>query len=249
MSENPSHEPSSAAEDVAEPTGAHAAAPVTTTHTSHAAGTSKFAKWGTLAALVLAILGVAGAAYGYFYPNENAAGSGKYSDQQRNDAKKHICETFKIVDRAVVRNSHLKNPDNGGPIGALSVATAQRFAFYDGGAFLRDRVAAEPATPKDLADNANALGTQLEELSIGYLAGAQDFAQDELGQNLDDKIKKIVEICKYPAVAAVNAARGNRPAGRTRVRGPSSCRSAGALPLQMSEISSRCGRRARAWGP
>ena len=58
-----------------------------------------------------------------------------YSDQQRKDAKKHICETFKIVDRAVVRNSHLKNPDNGGPIGALSVATAQRFAFYDGGAF------------------------------------------------------------------------------------------------------------------
>ena len=57
-------------------------------------------------------------------------------------------------------------------------------------------MAAEPATPKDLADNANSLGTQLEELSIGYLAGAQDFAQDELRQNLDDKIKKIVDICK-----------------------------------------------------
>lgn len=196
MSETPSHEPSSAAEDVTESVAAPAATPATTTHTSHAAGSSKFAKWGTLAALVLAILAVAGAAYGYFFPNESAAAAGKYTDQQRSDAKKHICETFKIVDRAVVRNSHLKNPDNGGPIGALSVATAQRFAFYDGGAFLRDRVAAEPATPKDLADNANALGTQLEELSIGYLAGAQDFAQDELRQNLDDKIKKIVEFCK-----------------------------------------------------
>ncbi len=172
------------------------AAPAATTPTSHAAGPSKFAKWATIAALVLAILALAGAAYGYFYPNESAAAAGKYSDQQRNDAKKHICETFKIVDRAVVRNSRLKNPENGGPIGALSVATAQRFAFYDGGDFLRDRVAAEPATPKDLADNANSLGTQLEELSIGYLAGAQDFAQDELRQNLDDKIKKIVEICK-----------------------------------------------------
>jgi hypothetical protein len=183
MSETPSHEPSSAAEDVTESGGAHAAAPVTTTPAPHAAAPSRFAKWGTIAALVLAILALAAAA-------------GKYTDQQRSDAKKHICETFKIVDRAVVRNSHLKNPDNGGPIGALSVATAQRFAFYDGGAFLRDRVAAEPATPKDLADNANALGTQLEELSIGYLAGAQEFAQDELRQNLDDKIKKIVDICK-----------------------------------------------------
>jgi hypothetical protein len=195
MSETPSHEPSSAAEDVTESGGAHAA-PVTATPTSHVAAPSRFAKWGTIAALVLAILAVAGATYGYFFPNESAAAAGKYTDQQRSDAKKHICETFKIVDRAVVRNSHLKNPDNGGPIGALSVATAQRFAFYDGGAFLRDRVAAEPATQKDLADNANALGTQLEELSIGYLAGAQDFAQDELRQNLDDKIKKIVEICK-----------------------------------------------------
>jgi hypothetical protein len=197
MSETPSNEPSSAAEDVTKSAGAHAAAePVAATPTSHGAAPSRFAKWGTIAALVLAILAVAGAAYGYFFPNESAAAAGKYTDQQRNDAKKNICETFKIVDRAVVRNSHLKNPDNGGPIGALSVATAQRFAFYDGGAFLRDRVAAKPETPKDLADNANALGTQLEELSIGYLAGAQDFAQDELRQNLDDKIKKIVEICK-----------------------------------------------------
>jgi hypothetical protein len=191
MSETP-NEPSSAPEEVTE----SVAAPTTTTSHAHPASPSKLPFWLSIAALVLAILGVAGAAYGYFYPNESAAAAGKYSDQQRSDAKKKICETFKIVDRAVVRNSHLKNPDNGGPIGALSVATAQRFAFYDGGAFLRDRVADQPATPKDLADNANALGTQLEELSIGYLAGAQDFAQDELRQNLDEKIKKIVELCK-----------------------------------------------------
>lgn len=196
MSETPSHEPSSASEDVTESVAAPTTTPATTpTATSHASP-SKLPFWLAVAALVLAILGVAGAAFGYFYPNESAAAAGKYSDQQRKDAKKKICDTFKIVDRAVVRNSHLKNPDNGGPIGALSVATAQRFAFYDGGAFLRDRVAAEPATPKDLADDANALGTQLEELSIGYLAGAQDFAQEELRKNLDENIKKIVEICK-----------------------------------------------------
>ncbi len=196
MSETPESEPSSATEVITE--SAPATSPTPTSHAAPepVARPSRVSRWLPLVALVIALLAVAGAAYGYFYPNESAAASGKYSDQQRNDAKKHICEVFKIVDRAVVRNSHLKNPENGGPIGALSVATAQRFAFYDGGDFLRDRVAAEPATPKDLADNANGLGTQLEELSIGYLAGAQDFAQDELRQNLDDKIKKIVEICK-----------------------------------------------------
>jgi hypothetical protein len=194
MSETP-HESAHAAEDVTESVSAPTtAAPAARSHV--AASPSKLPLWLAIAALVLAILGVAGAAYGYFWPNESAAASGKYSDQQRNDAKKKICETFKIVDRAVVRNSHLKNPDNGGPIGALSVATAQRFAFYDGGNFLRSSVADQPATPKELADNASQLGLQLEELSIGYLAGAQDFAQDELRQNLDDKIKKIVEICK-----------------------------------------------------
>ena len=75
--------------------GAHAAAPVTTTPTSHAAAPSRFAKWGTIAALVLAILAVAGAAYGYFFPNESAAAAGKYTDQQRSDSKKHICETLR----------------------------------------------------------------------------------------------------------------------------------------------------------
>jgi hypothetical protein len=196
MSETPEHEPSSAATDIADAAPATTPAPTSHAAPAPAARPSKVSRWLPLVALVIALLAVAGAAYGYFFPNESAAAAGKYSDQQQKDAKKHICETFKIVDRAVVRNSHLKNPDNGGPIGALSVATAQRFAFYEGGDFLRDRVASEPATPKDLADNANALGTQLEELSIGYLAGAQDFAQDELRQNLDDKIKKIVEICK-----------------------------------------------------
>ncbi len=196
MSETPEHEPSSAATEITESAPATTPAPASHAAPAPVAQPSKVSRWLPLVALVIALLAVAGAAYGYFFPNESAAAAGKYSDQQRNDAKKHICETFKIVDRAVVRNSHLKNPENGGPIGALSVATAQRFAFYDGGAFLRDRVASEPATPKDLADSANALGTQLEELSIGYLAGAQDFVQDELRQSLDDKIKKIVDICK-----------------------------------------------------
>ena len=196
MSETPSNEPSSAAEDVTESGGAHAAAPVTTTPSSHAAAPSRFAKWGTIAALVLAVLAVAGAAYGYFFPNESAAAAGKYTDQQRSDSKKHICETFKIVDRAVVRNSHLKNPDNGGPIGALAVATAARFAFYGGGAYLRDKVSQEPATPADLAKSVNGLASDLEDLAIGYLAGAAEFTQDELRQSLDDKIKATVEICK-----------------------------------------------------
>jgi hypothetical protein len=150
-----------------------------------------------VAALVLAVVATGLAIGGWFYyPHKGQAGSGTYSDQQVKDAKKHVCETFMVVDRAVVRNSRLKNPDNGGPIGALSVATAARQAFFSGGAYLKDRVAQEPATPPDLAKSVNAMAGNLEELAIGYLAGAAEFTQDELRQALDDKIKATVEICK-----------------------------------------------------
>ena len=208
MSETPSYEPSSAAEGLTEPIAdplpepKHAAPPAPAPARpalAPAPAPSKFSRWASLAALIIAVLAVAAAAFGYFYPHKSASAAATYSDQQQKDAKKHICETFRIVDRAVVRNSHLKNPDNGGPIGALSVATAQRFAFYGGGSYLRDRLNQEPATPTELANPANAMATGLEELTIGYLAGAQDFAQDEMRQNLDDKIKTIVEICKKDA--------------------------------------------------
>lgn len=207
MSETPPHEPSSAAEGLTEPIAdplpepeaKHAAPPAPAPALAPAPAPSRFSRWASLAALIIAVLAVAAAALGWFYPHKSASSAATYSDQQQKDAKKHICETFMIVDRAVVRNSHLKNPENGGPIGALSVATAQRFAFYGGGSFLRDRLNQEPATPTELANPANALAGELEELTIGYLAGAQEFVQDELRRNLDDKIKTIVEVCKKDA--------------------------------------------------
>lgn len=207
MSETPSHEPSSAAEGLTEPIAdplpepeaKHAAPPAPAPALAPAPAPSRFSRWASLAALIIAVLAVAAAALGWFYPHKSASSAATYSDQQQKDAKKHICETFKIVDREVVRNSHLKNPENGGPIGALSIATAQRFAFFGGGAFLRDRLNQEPATPTELANPANAMASELEELTIGYLAGAQEFVQDELRQNLDDKIKTIVEVCKKDA--------------------------------------------------
>jgi hypothetical protein len=216
MSETPHNEPTSSAdttassvepstesdaaspavEPAAEPAAEPSPAPAATESSASARPASRFARWGTAAALLLAIIATGVAVAGWFYPHKSASSTPTYSDQQTKDAKKHMCETFMVVDRAVVRNSRLKNPDNGGPIGALSVATAARLAFYGGGAYLKDRVSQEPATPPDLAKSINAMGSNLEELAIGYLAGAAEFTQDELRQALDDKIKATVEICK-----------------------------------------------------
>jgi hypothetical protein len=207
MSETPHTEPTSAADETessAEPSTESeavepAAQPAPATHVKEpapAAHASGLSRWLAPIALVLAVIAIAGAAVGWFYPHKSASSTPTYSDQQIKDAKKHMCETFMLVDHEVVRNSRLKNPENGGPIGALSVATAARLAFYSGGAFLKDRVAQEPATPPDLAKSLNALASNLEELAIGYLAGSAEFAQDELRQSLDDKIKATIELCK-----------------------------------------------------
>jgi hypothetical protein len=204
MSETPSTWPTSGAHAAEPLPESDAAEQVTASErvshakdSSPAPGGSKLLRWVAVAALALAVIATGLAVGGWFYyPHKGAAGTGTYSDQQTKDAKKKICETFMVVDRAVVRNSRLKNPDNGGPIGALSVATAARLAFYSGGSYLRDRVSQEPATPPDLAKSVNAMASNLEELAIGYLAGAADFTQDELRQSLDDKIKATVEICK-----------------------------------------------------
>jgi hypothetical protein len=212
MSETPFNEPTSHAAEEPSPESDTVESTAASEPVSHAKEdkedsaaphASKLPLWLAVAALVLSLVAVAGGVAGYFflYPHKNApsSSSSAVSDTAAKDpkeAKKRICETFMVVDRAVVRNSRLKNPDNGGPIGALSVATAARLAFFGGGAFLRDRVAGEPQTPPDLAKSVNAMASNLEELAIGYLAGAADFTQDELRQALDDKIKQTVEICK-----------------------------------------------------
>lgn len=201
MSDTSSTESSSGAEITepsAEPSPESAAA---TPVAQHSAPTSRFSTppgWTSLAALVIAAIAATLAIVGWFYPHKSASSSSTptYSDQQTKDAKTHVCAAFMVVDRAVVRNTHLKNPPEAGPIGALAVATSARLALYGGGAYLRDRVNLEPATPANLAKAANAVSTTLQELGIGYLASAPEFTQDSLRQNLDAQIKATAEQCK-----------------------------------------------------
>jgi hypothetical protein len=159
--------------------------------------TSKLSHWAMLAALPIAVIAIAVAAVGWFFPHKSASSSTPtYTDQQTKDAKAHICAAFMTVDRAVVRNTHLKNPPDGGPIGALAVATSARLALYGGGVYLRDRLTLKPAAPADLAKPVGSVASILQELGMNYLASAPEFAQSELRQNLDAGIKTIAERCK-----------------------------------------------------
>ena len=200
MSHTSPIEPSSAAdatESPAEPLSkADPAAPFVADSdpTSRLSGLSR---WTSTAALVIAVIAATLAVVGWFYPHKSASSSTPtYSDQQTKDAKTHLCTAFMLVDRAVVRNTHLKNPPEGGPVGAFAVATSARLALYGGGAYLRDQVNLNPAAPPNLAKSANAVSTTLQGLGIGYLASAPEFTQDTLRHDLDAQIKATAEQCK-----------------------------------------------------
>lgn len=201
MSETPPTEPTSAAEEITESAAdpspeSDAAAPADeplhgaeAKHSASAPRASKVPLWIAVAALVLALVSTGLAVAGYFYyPHKGEAGSGTFSDQQTKDAKKKICETFIVVDRAVVRNSHAKLPPETGPLGQFTVGIAARQAFLGGAAYLRDQVSQTPATPSDLAKSVDDLATSLQTLAISLMAGGAGFAQDELIHALDDKI-------------------------------------------------------------
>ena len=155
MSETPPTEPTSAAEEITESAAdpspeSDAAAPADeplhgakAKHSASAPRASKVPLWIAVAALVLALVSTGLAVAGYFYyPHKGEAGSGTFSDQQTKDAKKKICETFIVVDRAVVRNSHAKLPPETGRSAQFTVGIAARQAF------LRwCRISARPGQP------------------------------------------------------------------------------------------------------
>jgi hypothetical protein len=80
----------------------------------------------------------------------------------------------------VVRNTHLAGPNQHDPAGQLAIAANARLALLGGGAYLRDRVATQPATPADLAQAVNSMANTIEQLGVGYLSGATNIVLDPL---------------------------------------------------------------------
>lgn len=91
-------------------------------------------------------------------------------------------------------NTHMVNPDPNSPIGQLAVAANARLALLGGGAYLRDRLTAEPAAPAGLAKAVKSMANTLEELGIGYLAGLNS-TLGPLRNALDSEISQINGMC------------------------------------------------------
>jgi hypothetical protein len=129
-------------------------------------------------------------------PSSHGNSASSYTDQQVKDAKISICAAYATVQRAVLKNTHLESPPDGGPLGPLTVATSARLALYGGGSYLRDRLDAKPATPTDLSKAVDSLATALEHLAVNYLADAPAIAQDQLRHDLDEQLASVAGLCK-----------------------------------------------------
>jgi hypothetical protein len=149
-------------------------------------------RWPTFAALAIAVLALAIATLAWFRPVHALPA---FTAQQAADAKTNVCTAYKITHQAVVINTHLVNPRGGDQIGTLAVAANARLALLGGGAYLRERLDAEPATPADLAKALKAMARTIDQLGINYLAGATSTAQDPLRSDLDKEVTAINKLC------------------------------------------------------
>lgn len=150
-------------------------------------------RWVTYAALAIAVIAVAIAVAAWLRPAHS--GTTHYNDQQTADAKKSVCAAYNSTKQAVVVNTHMANPNGADPAGQLAVAANARLALLGGGEYLRDRLAAAPAAPADLANAVTSMAKTTEDLGMGYLNGGSSFALEPLRKDLNNEIGQIDALC------------------------------------------------------
>jgi hypothetical protein len=148
-----------------------------------------------IVALVIAIMALSVA--GWTLYRTEIASRPSYSDEQRAEAKRTICEAMDIVRKGVSLNTNLVAA--GGPsdvTGAQAVAANARISLYAGGQYLLARL--DPATPSGLADAVRKFADGLLDIAANATAGApnDDPAQAARRKDADALNATITEMCK-----------------------------------------------------
>jgi hypothetical protein len=152
---------------------------------------SDTSRWAAYAALAFAVVATALAALAYFHPAHHQASV----PQQGGDAKANVCSAYKAAHRSVVVNTHMQSRNPNDAVAELSVATNARLALIGGGAYLKDRLAANTAAPGEIVDAVNSFANTIEQLGTNYLVGAGPEAQDPLRKDLDSQVTQLDKLC------------------------------------------------------
>ena len=158
---------------------------------------SPFVGWWTsprsvaFVAIAIAVIATAVAIAAWLRPGA----SHSYSVQESAQAKANVCSAWAPVHQAVWAGT--PNPHPGDPVAQLSVAANVRLAMLGGGSYLKETLAAEPATPADLAKAVTSVVTTLQQMGINYLARTPNKAVfTSLQHDLDSQGAQVVKLCK-----------------------------------------------------
>lgn len=148
--------------------------------------------WLAPAALVIAVVAVALAAWGLVRSPSSAEVSA-VSDEQSAEAKAQVCEAFEMVRNAV---SLQTNADLGTDrVATQAVAANARLATLGGGQFLLSRL--DDGVPTELSDAVSSFANNLQYIGMGQLAGApgDDPAQQARLNDAQTSATRIGELC------------------------------------------------------
>lgn len=156
--------------------------------------------WWTAAAVALSMVAVCLAIAAWFRPYPEiaqyppTAHAPSFTDEQINTAKATVCKAYRKVRQAL----DVAGARNGGsdPIASLAVATSSRQALDVGSRYLLTSLNEQPATGPDLTAAVRKLASIYQELTIGYLADADDSEIDQLRRAAEQPTSVIDGLCK-----------------------------------------------------
>jgi hypothetical protein len=157
-------------------------------------------RWPTVAWLVAVTLVAVIAIVGWLRPLQDhktsASSTPTYTDQQVATAKSNVCAAFEKVQHAVdLAKTHAGSTDY---TTQLATAALTHVALDAGSRYLLTKLAAEPATPPDLAAAVRKVANADQEALIGYLNGlsASDPAMQPALNADDEATATTRRLCK-----------------------------------------------------
>jgi hypothetical protein len=159
-------------------------------------------RWRTVAWLVAITLVASVAIVGWLRPLQEhkpspAPGAPTYTSQQIADARAAVCGAFGNVDHALNLADN-RSSGSGDPTAQLAVATSTRQVLDFGSRYLLTKLAAEPATPPELASAVRKQTDAYQEVVMRYLDGL-DYSDPGLksaGSASNEATETIRRICE-----------------------------------------------------
>lgn len=149
----------------------------------------KMPRWAAPVALVVAVVALALAIWALFSESSNTPATALAGDP-----KTRVCTAFETVSKAVPLQT---NNDLGpGPAAQAAVAANARLALFGGGQYLLNSL--DSATPEELADAVRLFATNLRDIGMNALAGAENSDPDQVIRMAEGDTTRllIADLCK-----------------------------------------------------